>query len=107
MRGGRAGRPARVRADTGAPDDGRPGFSSCLPGTPQGFAGALGGRRHRNEDSPGGSAGCSFATAWVTAPLAGEGLTMQRADAWDRLAECSFDLLVIGAGIVGSRVAYE
>lgn len=32
---------------------------------------------------------------------------MQRADAWDRLADGNFDLLVIGAGIVGSRVAYE
>jgi len=31
----------------------------------------------------------------------------QRAAAWDRLDGSSFDLLVIGAGIVGSRVAYE
>lgn len=31
----------------------------------------------------------------------------QRADAWQRLAVGSFDLLVIGAGIIGSRVAYE
>ncbi len=30
-----------------------------------------------------------------------------RADDWDRLAEGNFDLLVIGAGIIGSRVAYE
>ena len=34
-------------------------------------------------------------------------MKFQRAGAWDRLAEGSFDLLVIGAGIVGSRVAYE
>lgn len=31
----------------------------------------------------------------------------RRAETWDRLAESNFDLLVIGAGIVGSRVAYE
>lgn len=31
----------------------------------------------------------------------------RRAEAWDRLAGGAFDLLVIGAGIVGSRVAYE
>src|ERR1700687_3951737 len=31
----------------------------------------------------------------------------QRAAAWDRLDGSSFDLLVIGAGIVGRRVAYE
>jgi glycerol-3-phosphate dehydrogenase len=34
-------------------------------------------------------------------------MTTQRAAAWDRLAGGSFDLLVIGAGIIGSRVAYE
>ena len=31
----------------------------------------------------------------------------QRAVAWERLASDTFDLLVIGAGIVGSRIAYE
>ena|ERR1700674_3432689 len=31
----------------------------------------------------------------------------QRAGAWERLAGGAFDLLVIGAGIIGSRIAYE
>jgi glycerol-3-phosphate dehydrogenase len=31
----------------------------------------------------------------------------QRAGAWDRLAGGAFDLLVIGAGIIGSRIAYD
>ncbi len=31
----------------------------------------------------------------------------QRAGAWDRLARGVFDLLVIGAGIIGSRIAYD
>jgi glycerol-3-phosphate dehydrogenase len=34
-------------------------------------------------------------------------MTPQREAAWDRLAGGSFDLLVIGAGIIGSRIAYE
>jgi glycerol-3-phosphate dehydrogenase len=34
-------------------------------------------------------------------------VTAPRARAWDRLAAGQFDLLVIGAGIIGSRVAYE
>ena len=31
----------------------------------------------------------------------------QRAGAWERLAGGAFDLLVIGAGIIGSRIAYD
>ena len=31
----------------------------------------------------------------------------QRSGAWERLAGGAFDLLVIGAGIIGSRIAYE
>jgi len=34
-------------------------------------------------------------------------MTNQREAAWDRLARGRFDLLVIGAGIIGSRIAYE
>ena len=34
-------------------------------------------------------------------------MTAQRDAAWERLGERCFDLLVIGAGIIGSRIAYE
>ena len=34
-------------------------------------------------------------------------MTAQRAAAWERLGGGRFDLLVIGAGIIGSRIAYE
>jgi glycerol-3-phosphate dehydrogenase len=34
-------------------------------------------------------------------------MTAQREAAWERLAQGTFDLLVIGAGIIGSRIAYE
>jgi glycerol-3-phosphate dehydrogenase len=34
-------------------------------------------------------------------------MTAPRAEAWDRLGSSTFDLLVIGAGIIGSRIAFE
>ncbi|MDQ6719944.1 MAG: glycerol-3-phosphate dehydrogenase/oxidase [Candidatus Dormibacteraeota bacterium] len=34
-------------------------------------------------------------------------MTAQRDAAWQRLGQRTFDLLVIGAGIIGSRIAYE
>ncbi|HXM72907.1 MAG TPA: glycerol-3-phosphate dehydrogenase/oxidase [Candidatus Dormibacteraeota bacterium] len=34
-------------------------------------------------------------------------MTAIRAEAWDRLGASTFDLLVIGAGIIGSRIAFE
>ncbi|HEY8953045.1 MAG TPA: FAD-dependent oxidoreductase, partial [Candidatus Dormibacteraeota bacterium] len=34
-------------------------------------------------------------------------MTAQRDAAWERLGNGRFDLLVIGAGIIGSRIAYE
>jgi glycerol-3-phosphate dehydrogenase len=34
-------------------------------------------------------------------------MTTSRAEAWDRLGRRPFDLLVIGAGIIGSRIAFE
>jgi glycerol-3-phosphate dehydrogenase len=34
-------------------------------------------------------------------------MTTSRAEAWDRLGSRTFDLLVIGAGIIGSRIAFE
>ena len=34
-------------------------------------------------------------------------MTAQRDAAWQRLGQGTFDLLVIGAGIIGSRIAYE
>jgi glycerol-3-phosphate dehydrogenase len=34
-------------------------------------------------------------------------MTNQRDAAWERLGQARFDLLVIGAGIIGSRIAYE
>lgn len=34
-------------------------------------------------------------------------MTAQRAETWDRLGRSTFDILVIGAGIIGTRIAYE
>src|ERR1700681_1586405 len=34
-------------------------------------------------------------------------MTVQRDVSWERLGAGTFDLLVIGAGIIGSRIAYE
>lgn len=34
-------------------------------------------------------------------------MTAQRDTAWERLGQGTFDVLVIGAGIIGSRIAYE
>jgi glycerol-3-phosphate dehydrogenase len=34
-------------------------------------------------------------------------MTAPRDEVWDRLAKTTFDVLVIGAGIIGSRIAYE
>jgi glycerol-3-phosphate dehydrogenase len=34
-------------------------------------------------------------------------MTALRSEAWDRLGRATFDVLVIGAGIIGSRIAFE
>lgn len=34
-------------------------------------------------------------------------MTASRAEAWDRLARGTFDVLVIGGGIIGSRIAFD
>ena len=34
-------------------------------------------------------------------------MTAPRDEAWDRLVKTRYDVLVIGAGIIGSRIAYE
>src|SRR6202140_5303438 len=34
-------------------------------------------------------------------------MTAPRDEAWDRLVKTPYDVLVIGAGIIGSRIAYE
>ncbi|GAC1510803.1 MAG: hypothetical protein NVS1B3_13640 [Candidatus Dormibacteraceae bacterium] len=58
-----------------------------------------GGDREREPDNT------SVARGRVPAPEAG--MRAPRAEAWSRLATIAYDLLVIGGGIIGSRIAFE
>ena len=97
-RGARSGRPAGSRSRDGSTYDGRPRIPSRISRAfsplrrPPG-----GGNRWRGTGASGHKA---------RAPPAAV-MTALREESLDRLGKGHFDLLVIGAGIIGARIAFE
>src|SRR6202521_700751 len=97
-RGARAGRPAGSRSRGGSTDDGRPGFPPRISRAPSPLP-----------RPPGrGSGGRGPEPSYHEAPGPRDAImTTLREESLDRLGKGRFDLLVIGAGIIGARVAFE